>query len=480
MKITESTKYEGKNDVVLELDDIKNNAYFADMIDEEIRDSIAEVILPEGLATIPIYYFRICAQLKSIIVPSSIEKIGAATFYGSGIETIALPETLKAIGNSAFASSSIKRIIIPKGIKKLDISTFDNSKLEEIILPDGLELIGAECFRNCIYLKTIELPSTVKKLEYQAFFESALERIELPEGIERIPRGCFGACKRLKTAKLPSSIKALESSAFAGSGLERIELSEGLERIESSCFYECRLLKAINIPKSVKKIGDHAFDLTGLKKITLHTGLQELSPEAFCETCVENIVFEYENYDELKELIKLFMKSQKQRLIKDKKYKKKPIQYTIKGSKLSFLQKANMTRLLGGNVEFVYNKTITIEKDPIGKEIEKTLAQIENLISNLPESAANIIRNKLKEYNRDYNDAIEEAEERFNNSRLDQVVPNIVFDTKMIKMDYLSKLNDLYIDLYSEQAFLKTVQGINGYIELLEGKQSEEKLKEDE
>ena len=76
-----------------------------------------------------------CVELKSIVLPNSIESIGANVFYWCDkIESVTLPKTIKSIDKYAFNGNNIKYIYIPKGTMPQFKSMLDSefhSKLKE-------------------------------------------------------------------------------------------------------------------------------------------------------------------------------------------------------------------------------------------------------------------------------------------------------------------------------------------------------------
>lgn len=65
--------------------------------------------------------------------------------------------------------SELKHIIIPDGVTKVGNYAFAGSKLEEVTLPEGVTYIGEGAFMNCTALKTLHLPSTLKQIDTAAF-----------------------------------------------------------------------------------------------------------------------------------------------------------------------------------------------------------------------------------------------------------------------------------------------------------------------
>ena len=82
--------------------------------------------------------FTILSDLKSIVLPNSLQKLESFVFSYSGIRSIIVPESVKSIGDSAFAHSEL---------------------LEQIQMP-SIE-ISTDIFKGCKSLKEIKFTSNV-------------------------------------------------------------------------------------------------------------------------------------------------------------------------------------------------------------------------------------------------------------------------------------------------------------------------------
>lgn len=127
------------------------------------KSVLEEVVLHEGLTTIPAYSFSEYTKLSKITIPKSITAIGNYAFnlvpIGGDID---LPNLTGSIGNNAFSRTNIERIINLGKITGLLNSSnattaafgqCDNLKL--VILPETLETIGGYIFYKCTSLETV-------------------------------------------------------------------------------------------------------------------------------------------------------------------------------------------------------------------------------------------------------------------------------------------------------------------------------------
>ena len=92
--------------------------------------------------------FGRCTKLKTIQLPSGLNKIGKGVFNSCyKLESIELPDGISDIPDNAFASCQA---------------------LKHIKLPNKLKSIGSQALSNCISLESIDLPESVNELAYRA------------------------------------------------------------------------------------------------------------------------------------------------------------------------------------------------------------------------------------------------------------------------------------------------------------------------
>lgn len=84
------------------------------------------------------------SELKSIILPNTVTRIGKSAFYCcGGLLSIDYPSSLETIDNNAFAEClNIESIEIPNSVKQIGSWAFHNCyMLQEFIISDGTELL---------------------------------------------------------------------------------------------------------------------------------------------------------------------------------------------------------------------------------------------------------------------------------------------------------------------------------------------------
>lgn len=141
-----------------------------------------EVIIPEGVTNIGSNTFTGCNNLKSVIIPSSIEK-------SSSIH----PKTLQTENGYAFRSCQ---------------------NLTEVHLTEGLQKILTGMFSGCKSLTSITIPDSVTSIGSMAFYNTNLSKVEIPLSVNTIQTEAFELCRNLTSVSLPSSIKTIGELAF--------------------------------------------------------------------------------------------------------------------------------------------------------------------------------------------------------------------------------------------------------------------------
>lgn len=198
-------------------------------------ENIEEANLNEGLRIIGDNVFYGARNLKSIILPSTLEYIGASAFAGSGITEVALPESLREIGGNAGP--------LPMGV-------FGETSITSIVLPAGLERIGEWAFSNCSKLSTVRLDSrNLVNMSYSqdkwghnsaVFIGSGIEKIIIGTGVEKLSDGIF---------------------ARVGDGLARVEFEDSdLPLVIGNAAIRATDAKVKGSLERVTALGEYALD----------------------------------------------------------------------------------------------------------------------------------------------------------------------------------------------------------------------------
>ncbi|MCR4561993.1 MAG: leucine-rich repeat protein [Bacilli bacterium] len=238
--------------------------------------SLREIYLPKGLATIGSHCFDKCSSLKSIRIPKEVLNIPTSAFGGLNISTYEVDKD-----NPVYYSDEKKTSIIEKGTNRL-IAIVPGAEIPssvEIIagglfkyeahrfrktlsLPEGLKIIEKDAFGGLRLIKEIVLPNSLERIEEGAFKNClSLKKIALPNGVSEVAPHLFEGCQALEEAKLGENTKKIGEQAFCHCpSLKEINLNEGLEEIGYRAYSGCKNVESLSIPASVKKIAPYAFD----------------------------------------------------------------------------------------------------------------------------------------------------------------------------------------------------------------------------
>ncbi|MGI5849889.1 MAG: leucine-rich repeat protein [Christensenellales bacterium] len=187
-------------------------------------ERITDVVIPEGVTYIPPSYFYECRQLRSIVLPSTIEEIGAFAFCGcTNLAEIDLNNciNLRSIGEAAFEGcAALCEVNIPALCRQIATSAFSGCGMEYVVFktPSYLSELNSHLFKDCTALKKIEIPNTVKAIGMSAFYGcSAIKEIVIPESVERIGSYAFCGCTDLLYLRIFS--KSLQADKHMLKGL---------------------------------------------------------------------------------------------------------------------------------------------------------------------------------------------------------------------------------------------------------------------
>ena len=152
---------------------------------------LEEIIIPEGVTTIPENCFSECVSLKRVVLPSTLEKISNFAFSGcSALAEISLPESLKEIGWCAFSRSG----------------------LTAVTAPASLAALSAEAFADCESLVCVDLSaSAITSLNDFAPRSPALMEIKFPQGLVSAQQA-YSVANQVEALVLPDTLTEFTTS----------------------------------------------------------------------------------------------------------------------------------------------------------------------------------------------------------------------------------------------------------------------------
>ena len=146
----------------------------------------------DGLTAVP------QALAGTVVVPASVRDADGAEWPVVGVGDYAFGST-----EPDEACANLKGVVLPASIESIGAAAFMNcTEFSHVAFTDDSELarVGAAAFENCTALSAVDLPATVTDIEAAAFARSGLVRIYIPGSVERLGKRAFTDCSELREA----------------------------------------------------------------------------------------------------------------------------------------------------------------------------------------------------------------------------------------------------------------------------------------
>lgn len=237
--------------------------------------------------------------LKTVQLPSTLERIGDKVFEDNNNLTIIIPKSVSSIGNNAF--SDIDSFIIEEHseLRTIGSYAFKNHTLNSITLPDGIISVGNNAFKcdnSQFYFELPQptdpnfthwedqdgttIPSNTKITDTKSSYYTNLE-YELKDEDVIIENNTLVACSYDFSCKhiiIPSTldgqeIKRINTVDFKKRDIVSVSLPSKLAYINQYAFYY-NIISSLNIPNSIITIGEGAFYSNPIKSLTFDAGSQ--------------------------------------------------------------------------------------------------------------------------------------------------------------------------------------------------------------
>ena len=164
-------------------------------------NGLKEVTFPSRLATIGNGAFQ-TNNLTSVILPDTVTSLGNGAFATNlNLERINLSKGLTEIPGAAFGCSdakhymtNLKSIVIPEGITKIGQRAFAGNNFAEINIPSTVTEIGAYAFSTKNYLSdpcVVSLPEGLTTIGDSAFRNKVISEINLPTTVIKLNKNTF-------------------------------------------------------------------------------------------------------------------------------------------------------------------------------------------------------------------------------------------------------------------------------------------------
>jgi len=203
------------------------------------HSSITEIIIPEGITSVPSYIFSNARSLEKIIIPDSVTVIGEKAFWGCvALEEADFGNGLERIDQYAFYDcSSLTSVTLPESLTSLANCVFEKcTSLLEVTLPDSLESVDVYCFIYCSSLEKVNFGNGLKTLSDGVFAHcTSLSDMTLPDSITTLGHCIFDYSSALTKINIPKNL-SVSYSPFTGSSITEIVIPQGISFIAADTF----------------------------------------------------------------------------------------------------------------------------------------------------------------------------------------------------------------------------------------------------
>lgn len=165
-------------------------------LDDEIAREITSIVIEEGITEVGNYAFGFLGEVKETRTEadrySESAKIPTVKYYK--VRSLSLPSSLQKIGKNAFSKLPITSVKLPDGLKEIGFGAFSDTDLLSAIIPGGLNKLGAEAFSGCDFMQAVDLNDAKIDLRAGTFFDcSKLRMILHPANVKSIQPSTFNA-----------------------------------------------------------------------------------------------------------------------------------------------------------------------------------------------------------------------------------------------------------------------------------------------
>jgi LPXTG-motif cell wall-anchored protein len=262
------------------------------------------IVTTVGDGTTPVL---IDQEFESIKLPNTIVEIRYYSFINMKINELVLPRSLKTLGgafganNEGASGAQIKKLVIPDTIESIGAYAFRDVKLDSIefsnaagelisldesgnlLVPEGVKLIGDEAFSGCGLTNGIKLPESLQYLGESAFANNKLSWIQLPNHFTTTNSGFMLMNYALDidtVLNINSQIKELSDFSFNLNNSEIVHIPNNIEKIGDMVFgsfdINHQTLKEVVVTNSVLTFGVGVFSNQKLDYLTTPIGQAQI------------------------------------------------------------------------------------------------------------------------------------------------------------------------------------------------------------
>ncbi len=249
---------------------------------------LKSVIISSSVKRIGYAAFKDSKNLTSVTLPDSLRTIESSTFYGCSklyLGNTGIPQTVTEICSYAFYKCSVGYVHGAENVEKMGTHAFYNNSIYDYNF-DSLKEIPPYAF-YCSTFGNITFPDGVTEIGEYAFYNSYLDSATLPDSLKSIDDYAFTGCG-LTEVSFPENIEYLGAHSFENTRLTSVDIPTTISELNPGVFYKCPL-ESVYVPSNIKVIHAGAFwNSTGtLREIIISEGVEEIGRIAFSGANVE-------------------------------------------------------------------------------------------------------------------------------------------------------------------------------------------------
>lgn len=229
-------------------------------------DNLQSISFPSSVSVLGDYLTSDCDNLIAIDLKSSgITELPAYAFFNCmALSSVVLPDNLTTIHDGCFsATSTLQSIILPSTLKKIGNKAFQNSGIENIFIPKNVELIGDFAFANCNNLITADISAENPIIGKGIFFYcSKLSSLTFNRQIIISDYSYAGTSSLNLNETDLSNVQSIGKYAFVDNQSEKIEFGNELQMLDDHAMEGMNALTEIivsNLGDNVPQLGEDVF-----------------------------------------------------------------------------------------------------------------------------------------------------------------------------------------------------------------------------
>lgn len=197
---------------------------------------ISEINFPESLTTIETAAFYSCDNLHVVdLSKTKLTKIAHEAFAFGDVRELKLPAGIKDIEYQAFIDSkNMKSLVLPEGLLRLGNEAFREVGIISLKMPNSVAFMEQRVFYHAANLETVETYGAYdpdnKEVEVAVMEASTFEgctklkSFAIPKGVKIIGQNTLTKSPDLTTMIIPATVEQIKYNAFGNASLKTVTI----------------------------------------------------------------------------------------------------------------------------------------------------------------------------------------------------------------------------------------------------------------